>query len=88
VNRNAIIAVVATFFITALLGYLFSTYERGTQALTEDQIKKVLKESQVTYINGEERTYGEALSSLSTNQAVIISKLETNTRALEALAAE
>ena len=83
-----IILVFVSVFITAFAMYLINTFTQGSDALTEDQILSVLKKGQVTYINGEKKTYGEALSGLSTNQAVIISKQETMQRALEALAAE
>ncbi len=72
-DKKTIIAASATFITTAILALVFATiggafddeieqHERGGQALTEEQIKNVLKEVLVVDINGVTFTYGQALS--------------------------
>lgn len=75
-DRKQLISIVATFLVTAVLATLLSTYQRGSQALTEDQIKDVLAETQVTVINGETKTYGEALSIINDEQVRMKATIE------------
>lgn len=69
-DKKSIIAIVVTFFVTALCGYVLTTFKAGSTALTEEQIRKVLKEENVAIIEGETMTYGEALNKIATEQAV------------------
>jgi len=74
-DRKTIIATVVTFAVTAVLGLVFAAiggvfdeeieqHERGATALTEDQIKEVLREVMVADIDGETLTYGQAFSKI------------------------
>ncbi len=69
-KKEVIIAAALTFAVTALGGYLLTTFEAGSDALTEEQIRKVLKEENVAIIDGQTMTYGEALNKIATEQAV------------------
>jgi len=74
-DKKTLIATAAGALVTlavgAAFGWFTGVFERGTDALTEDQIRKVLVEENVAIINGETMTYGEALSKISTEQAVM-----------------
>ena len=59
---------VVTLLVTAIVGSFLGVFDRGQQALTEDQIKAVLEETQVTVIDGQTKTYGEALSLMNERQ--------------------
>lgn len=80
-DRKTLISIVVTFILTAILATVLSTYQRGSDALTEDKITGILKKTQVTIIGGEEKTYGEAFSIINEEQ---IKQRE----ALEALTAD
>lgn len=88
-DKKTIIASVITFAATAILGIIFGAvagvFERGSEALTEDQIKKVLKEVLVTD-RGD--SYGKVLSDVSDRLLVVETKLTSMEKALTALAAE
>ena len=75
-DKKTIIPIVVTFAVTAFLGYLLTTFQAGSKALTADQIREVLKEENVAIINGQTMTYGEALNSIATEQAVQRATLE------------
>jgi hypothetical protein len=89
VDNKAIIAsgvtLVATLLLTALVGSFVGVFERGSDALSEDQIKKVLKDALVTD-SGD--TYGAALVNINNKLIVVETKLTAMERALEALSAE
>jgi len=75
-DKKTIIPIVVTFAVTAFLGYLLTTFQAGSKALTAGQIREVLKEENVAIINGQTMTYGEALNSIATEQAVQRATLE------------
>lgn len=74
-DKKTIIATAGGALVTLIIGAVFAslmgTFERGSDALTEDSIKKVLEETLVTTINGETKTYGEALSIINEKQIVM-----------------
>lgn len=82
---TAIVTAVLVLIATRFVGGGLDTVEAGMDAATIAQIETVLDEKMVTTINGETKTYGEALSLISTEQAVMKNQLDTATRALEAL---
>lgn len=73
---NPIVSNVLTAVITAVvlgvLGFFMGIFEKGAEAISEDQIEAVLKKVLVT---DDGATYGAALSALSTNDAVILSEI-------------
>jgi len=73
---TTIASVTVTLLVTAIVGSLLGVFQRGSDALTEDQIKAVLKETQVTVIDGETKTYGEALSLINEEQVRMKATLE------------
>ena len=82
------VSIVGTLVLGAIVGSFIGVFERGSDALTEDQIKKVLKETLVTVIDGETKTYGEALSGISTKLTIAETRLTAMEKALGALAAD
>jgi FlaG/FlaF family flagellin (archaellin) len=75
----AFVGAIVTGFAGVVLAWVFGVFSAGSDALSEAQIKKVLQETQTTVINGETKSYGEALSIISTNQAVMKATLEALT---------
>ena len=75
-DKKTLLPIVITFAVTALGGYFLSTLKAGSDALTADQIRAVLKEENVAIIEGETYTYGEALNKIATEQAVQRAALE------------
>ena len=92
--------VVLTMIVTALVTRVLTTYERGEAALTVDQIKVVLESegltteaikdavasSMTTDIDGQTLTYGQALSKIDRQLAILETNQRTLTRAVESLA--
>ncbi len=76
------ISIVATLVLTAVVGSFMGVFARGTEALTEDQIKKVLTE---TLVLDSGDTYGMALTDINGHLLVIDQRLNTMERALGAL---
>jgi hypothetical protein len=83
-----IVGALATSIVGLAVAWGAGVFKAGTNALTEDQIKSVLQETLVTTINGETKTYGEALSLLSTNQTIMKTKLGSMEKALAALSTD
>ncbi len=75
---------IVTLLVTTIIGSLFGVFARGSEALTEDQIRAVLEEVMVTD-NGD--TYGQVLVSVNNRLLVVETKLTSMQRALEALSA-
>lgn len=90
-DKKTIIAVagsaIVTLLVTTIIGSLLGVFARGSDALTEDKIKAVLEETMVTTINGETKTYGEALSLINSKQITLEANQLSMQRALEALSA-
>ena len=76
VDKSQIQSNVITAVITAaalgILGFFMGVFEKGAEAINEDQIEAVLSRVLVTD-SGE--TYGAALSSISTTQATILTEV-------------
>lgn len=87
-DKKTLIAVAAgavvTLLVTTIIGSLLGVFARGSEALTEDQIKAVIKETLVTADN---RSYGEVLVDLNNRSIVMETKMESMERALVALSA-
>ena len=78
VVSNALIAVgtaVATAAGMGSLGWVMGVFEKGTAAADKEQIRAVLTEVMQTTIDGETKTYSEALSVLSKNDTVILTEI-------------
>jgi len=79
-DKKTIIAVagsaVVTLLATSVVAYFIGVFERGSEALTDDQIKKVIKEVMIT---DEEKTYAQTLVEINNRLTVI----ETNTVAMQ-----
>ena len=75
-DKNAIAGNVVTAIITAaalgILGFIFGVFEKGADAITTDQIQTVLEE---TLVLDDGRTYGKALSEISTVQATTLTEI-------------
>lgn len=78
---GAVIAAVVGLGVASMAG----VFQRGTDALTEDKIKEVLKEVMVLD-NGQ--TYGQALSNINTTLAVTDQRLGAMEAALTILTEE
>ena len=68
---SAILGAVITGIVMIALASFAGVFQAGSNALTEAQIKAVLKETLVTTISGEEKSYGEALSLINERQIVM-----------------
>jgi hypothetical protein len=70
---------IATALVTAAIlgiaGWAMGIFEAGSAAIDKEQIRSVMEEVMKTTINGETKTYGEVLSILSTNDAVILTEI-------------
>jgi len=75
-----------TFLVSAFIGYFMGVFERGSDALTEDQIKSVLA---VVLVTDEGKTYAQTLVSINTRLTTIeanqINMMKTDERTLAAL---
>lgn len=80
-NNKAIIAFVIGAALTAIVTWFvtsqLTTYDRGSAALTEDQIRAVVVEMQKTP-SGE--TYGKVLQDINTNLTTINTRLAEQDR--------
>ncbi len=65
------VAAIATFLVTYFLTVGTNVVEAGLDAKTKDQIREVLREEMTVDIDGETKTYGQVLSSLHTDMAVL-----------------
>jgi len=65
------ISAAVTLLVSVFLGYFIGVFERGSDALSEDQIKKVLA---VVLVTDEGKTYAQTLSSINTR----LTAIETN----------
>ena len=74
-----------TLLVSAFLGYFIGVFERGSDALNEDQIKAVVKEVLIT---DEEKTYAQTLVEINLRLMAIETSLEGQQRALDILTAE
>ena len=91
-DQKTIISGITGAAIAAIVGLTVATFagvfQRGSDALTEDQIKAVLKETLVTTINGETKTYGEALSLINGQVIVVQTRMDGMELALQALSTD
>ena len=78
-EHNAMFGNIATALVTAAIlgiaGWAMGIFEAGSVAIDKEQIRSVMEEVMKTTINGETKTYGEVLSILSTNDAVILTEI-------------
>ena len=65
---SAILGAIITGIVMIALASFAGVFQAGSDALTEAQIKVVLKETLVTTINGETKTFSEALSLINERQ--------------------
>jgi len=76
-DKKTLIAVAASAVVTLLatttVGWVLGVFQRGSTALTEDQIKAVMEDVMVL---DDGDSYGKALSEIRTEQAVMKSTLE------------
>jgi len=86
------ISATVTLLVSAFLGYFIGVFERGSDALTEDTIRSVLKAALVT---DEGKTYAQTLAevnnrltAIETNQVNMIKTDERTLAALDILLAE
>jgi len=70
---------VVTVIVGGILAALFATFERGTEAEAEDQIRLVIQEELQVVIDGETKTFAEALSGLHTKMTAIEASLKVLT---------
>lgn len=79
-DKKSIIAAIVGAAIAGVVGLIVTNIgkdiEAGSDALTANQIRTVMREENVAIINGETMTYGEALNSIATEQAVQRATLE------------
>ena len=80
IDKKTIVAVAVsaavTLLATSLVAYAIGVFARGSEALTDDQIKKVIKEVMIT---DEEKTYAQTLVEINNRLTVI----ETNTAGMQ-----
>lgn len=69
---NNVLTAVVTAAVLGVLGFFMGVFEKGAEAISEDQIEAVLKKVLVTDTGD---SYGHALSTLATNDAVILSEI-------------
>lgn len=95
----AAIGAAATLVAGFIVGSALGTFERGAQAadedlildviaretVSEDDIRRLLAESQTIDINGRTLTYGQALSLINNNVVEVKSEQKHLKEALEAL---
>ena len=71
ITTNVVTAAV-TAVVLGLGGWALGVFNAGSDAIDKEQIRTVLREELQTTINGETKTYGEALSAISSNQIMLI----------------
>jgi len=85
-DKKTIIAVagsaVVTLLATTVVGSFIGVFERGSAALTEDQIKAVITEVMIT---DEEKTYAQTLVEINTRLTMIEANQIGMQRALDIL---
>lgn len=74
-----------TLLVSAFLAYFIGVFERGSEAISEDQIKAVVKEVLIT---DEEKTYAQTLSEINDRLTAIETSQGYMQRSLELLTAE
>lgn len=74
-----------TLLVSAFLGYFIGVFERGTDALTNDQIKAVVKEALIT---DEEKTYAQTLVEINNRLTTMEANQTSMQSALSILIAE
>ena len=74
-----------TLLVSAFLAYFIGVFERGSEAISEDQIKAVVKEVLIT---DEEKTYAQTLSEINDRLIAIETSQGYMQRSLELLTAE
>lgn len=88
-ETKTIVGVLVGAIVTGLAVWILNGFttkiDKGSAAITEEQIRAVLKAEQTTTINGVSMTYGEALSKISTNQILMQRDIDRQGRALERL---
>jgi hypothetical protein len=89
VDKKTITAVAGsaavTLLVSAFLGYFIGVFERGTDALTNDQIKAVVKEALIT---DEEKTYAQTLVEINNRLTTMEANQTSMQSALSILIAE
>jgi hypothetical protein len=63
-----VVSAALTFLVSAFIGYFMGVFERGSDALTEDQIKSVLA---IALVTDEGKTYAQTLVSINTRLTTI-----------------
>lgn len=76
------ISAAVTLLVSAFLGYFIGVFERGSAALTEDQIKAVITEVMIT---DEEKTYAQTLAEINNRLTKIEANQDGMQRALDIL---
>jgi len=89
VDKKTITAVAmsaaVTLLVSAFLAYFIGVFERGSEAISEDQIKAVVKEVLIT---DEEKTYAQTLVEINNRLTTIEADQASMKKALDILAAE
>ena len=75
----SVLTAIAVLLATKLTENTVNTLDAGMDAADRALIREVLTESQLVDIEGQTYTYGQALSKISTTQAVIVKQLEVLT---------
>ena len=79
------ISAAVTLLVSAFLAYFIGTFERGSEANAEDQIKAVLEKELVTDAG---KTYAQTLAEINNRLTAIEANQENMVKALDILIAE
>ncbi len=74
-----------TFLVSAFIAYFIGVFERGTDALAEDQITAALEKALVTDAG---KTYAQTLAEINDRLATIEANQQNMVKALDILIAE
>lgn len=79
------ISAAVTFLVSAFIGYFIGVFERGSDALIEDQITAAMEKALVT---DDGMTYAQTLSSINNRLITIEANQKNMVKALDILIAE
>lgn len=79
------VSAAVTLLVSAFIGYFIGVFERGSDALSEDQIKAVLA---VALVTDEGKTYAQVLAETNNRLIAIETRLTGMETALNILIAE
>ena len=70
---TGVVTAVATALVMAVIGFFAGVFERGTEAISEDQIEEVMRRVMVTDAG---KSYAQTLSEVNGNLIAIDTKVE------------